>query len=142
MEKYPKIPCAAPDALLAEGYRLWEAAGLPPPGPDEGDAAADAALAMYDGPHREAFAAVCRCYRLFRALHMRAEAFPEAATLLGDYFFGVFSCYMVLFDSPPLIRAFAGCLARDATAAAAGDADGPREDAMEFISIAREALPA
>jgi hypothetical protein len=113
------------DALLEEGYRLWDAAGLPPLGPKERRAAADAAGALYCGPHPAAFAAACQCYYLFRALHRRAGAFPEAATLLGDYFFSRFSAYLIPLDSAALIRAFSDCLARDAGGADdAGDRTG------------------
>jgi hypothetical protein len=151
------------DALLEEGFRLWDEAGLPPLGPKERRAAADAAGAVYLGPHPAAFAAACQCFYLFRALHRRAEAFPEAATLLGDYFFSRFSAHLIPLDSAALIRAFSDCLARDASGAAdakngAGNAVGRADacglncaagaeweseteiDQLEFISIAWEAL--
>ncbi|MDR2295410.1 MAG: hypothetical protein LBD95_01300 [Clostridiales Family XIII bacterium] len=127
------------DALLREGYRLWEEAGLPPLAPEARYAAVDAAGAIYGGPHPREFAAACQCYHLFRLLHLRVEEFPEAATLLGDYFFSLFSAHLIPLDSVALIRAFSGCLARDAVAACA---DGGRDadDALAFVSVVREAL--
>jgi hypothetical protein len=122
------------DALLREGYRLWEEAGLPPLGQEERYAAADAATALYDGPHAREFAAACRCFYLFRALHLRAEDFPESATLLGDWFFSQFSLHLIPMDNVPLILAFSAILARDAAKGGGG------EDPLAFIpEVLREA---
>ncbi|MDR2355382.1 MAG: hypothetical protein LBE16_04220 [Clostridiales Family XIII bacterium] len=141
MKEYSKTLRIGVDALLREDYRLWEEAGLPPLAPEARYAAADAAGSIYDGPRPHEFAAACQCYHLFRLLHLRAEEFPEAATLLGDYFFSRFSAYLIPQDNVPLTLAFADCLARDAAARADGgrnanDADGE----PAFISAIREAL--
>jgi hypothetical protein len=116
------------DALLREGYRLWEETELPPLGPGERYAAADAAGAAYSGPHARAFAAACQCFYLFRALHRLSEAFPASATLLGDWFFSQFSLQLIPLDNVPLLMAFSDFLARDAVAdGSAGCKAGRRE---------------
>jgi hypothetical protein len=115
------------DALLRDGYRLWDEAGLPPLGSEERYAAADVAGALYDGPHAREFAAACQCFRLFRALHRRLEERPETVTLLGDWFFSQFSLHLIPLDSVPLTLAFADFLARDASA------DGGAGDPLAFI---------
>jgi hypothetical protein len=102
------------DALLQEGYRLWDETELPPPGPAERYAAADVAGVAYRGPHARAFAAACQCFYLFRALHRLSEAFPASATLLGDWFFSQFSLHLIPLDNAPLLLAFSDFLARDA----------------------------
>jgi hypothetical protein len=137
------------DALLQEGYRLWEATDLPPLEAEARYAGADAAGAIYSGPQATKFAAACQCFYLFRRLHLQAESFPETAALLGDYFFSRFSAHLIPLDNVPLIRAFSECLARDAAARArtgAGEAadragsDARAGDEPEFISAIRKAL--
>jgi hypothetical protein len=130
MNEYSEALRADVDALLSEGYRLWEETDLPPLGPWARYAAADAAGAVSGGPHRREFAAACQCFYLFRALHLLAEEFPASATLLGDYFFSQFSRHLIPPDNVPLINAFSDFLARDACT------DGAGGDYLEFIGAA------
>jgi hypothetical protein len=126
------------DTLLQEGYRLWAETGLSPPGAEERHAAADAAGAAYDGPHARELAAACQCFCLFRALHRLSAAFPESATLLGDWFFSQVSLHLIPLDSVPLILAFSDFLARDA--ALDCDAGGGAGDPLAFIPAVLRAV--
>jgi hypothetical protein len=121
MKGYFEAPGLGADEHLREGMSLWEDAGLPPFAEDEGRAAYDAAVAAYDGPFQIEFAAACRCFRLFLALHARAEEFPASATLLGDYFFSKFSSLLIPLDNVRLIEAFSDFLEKDASSNDAGD---------------------
>ncbi|MDR0850971.1 MAG: hypothetical protein LBN36_00595 [Clostridiales Family XIII bacterium] len=120
------------DALLREGYDLWDENGLPPLEYSERYAAVDAAGAVYDGFHRKAFAAACQSFFLFRKLHLQSELLPEVSTLLGDYFFSQFSKHMIPIDSVPLIDAFSDYLAQDVA--------GTSGDYLDFIAKVRVAI--
>jgi hypothetical protein len=126
------------DALLQEGYRLWEEAGLPPLGREERCAAAAAAGTAYCGSYAREFAAACQCFYLFRMLHRLPAAFPESATLLGDWFFSQFSRHLIPLDNVPLILAFSEVLARDA--ALDCDAGGGAGDPLAFIPAVLRAV--
>lgn len=54
----------------------------------------------------ENYGAVCQCYYLYRDLHERTDHDTKTAVLLGDYFFGEFSRYLIPIDSPKLIEIF------------------------------------
>jgi len=98
---------------LAEGYALWEDVGLPPLEDSERYKVSDAALAAYQGENAANLAALCQCFWLFRKLHGSIEGNPIYATLLGDYFFTVFSKNLIPLDSVALNGEFARLLASD-----------------------------
>jgi len=99
--------------LLAEGYTIWEASGLPTPTESERYTAADASLLAYSEENAEFLAAACQCFWLFRRLHEMSGQHPVYATLLGDWFFSAFSKSLIPLDSVELNDTFAELLAQD-----------------------------
>ena len=61
------------------------------------------------------YMAACQCYYLYRNLHARTDRDTKTAVLLGDYFFGEFSHYLIPIDSPKLIRIFSERLQMETT---------------------------
>lgn len=59
--------------------------------------------------------AACACFQRFRQLHAEKAQTPETV-LWGDYYFSLFSSYLIPLDSVPLIDAFSAYLKRDARA--------------------------
>lgn len=102
------------DALLTEGYRLWDESDLPSLPQTERYLAADAAAELYQGKYSAEFAVACQSFYLFRKLHGLAVQYPAWGTLLGDYFFSQFSKNLIPLDCVPLIDAFSRFLEADA----------------------------
>jgi len=98
---------------LAEGYKLWESTNLPAPDESERYMIADKLLTVYQGEHAGNLAALCQCFWLFRKLHGLTEENPVYATLVGDYFFSVFSKNLIPLDSVALNGEFARLLESD-----------------------------
>lgn len=98
---------------LAEGYELWESTGIPPLPDKERYLASETSLSVYDGENAASLAVACQSFWLFRKLHGFSEEFPIHATLLGDYFFSVFSKNLIPLDSVELNGVFAKFLAGD-----------------------------
>ena len=98
---------------ISEGYNLWEATGLPAPPISERYVISDESLSAYKGEHAVNLAVACQCFWLFRKLHGMTEENPVFATLLGDYFFSVFSKNLIPLDSVALNDEFARLLASD-----------------------------
>ena len=101
---------------LAEGYSLWESSKLSPPPTSERYVIADVMLSEYQGEGAANLAAACQCFWMFRSLHRLTEVDPVNATLLGDYFFSVFSKNLIPLDSVALNGEFARFLAGDVQA--------------------------
>lgn len=59
------------------------------------------------------YEAACQCYYLYRDLHERTDHDTKTAVLLGDYFFGEFSHYLIPIDSPKLIDLFSERLRKE-----------------------------
>ena len=98
---------------LAEGYDLCEKVGLPTPPESERYIASDESLSAYQGEHAASLAIACQCFWLFRKLHSIAEENPVYATLMGDYFFSIFSKNLIPLDSVALNDEFARLLSKD-----------------------------
>jgi len=98
---------------LAEGYELWEAAKLPSLSVSERYTISDELLSVYQGEGSASLATACQCFWLFRKLHGMADANPIYATLIGDYFFSVFSKSLIPLDSVALNNEFARLLSAD-----------------------------
>ena len=98
---------------LAEGYELWEAAKLPALSGSERYTISDELLSVYKGEGSASLATACQCFWLFRKLHGMAETNPIHSTLIGDYFFSVFSKNLIPLDSVALNNAFARLLSDD-----------------------------
>ena|GEM_PF-2386732 len=98
---------------LAEGYELWEATKLPMLPGSERYAISDELLSVYQGDGSASLATACQCFWLFRKLHGMAETNPIFATLVGDYFFSVFSKNLIPLDSVALNNEFARLLSAD-----------------------------
>ena len=112
---------------LAEGYHLWESVGLTELPESERFVISDTLLSAYQGENAASLATACQCFWLFRKLHGMAERNPVHATLLGDYFFSVFSKNLIPLDSVALNGEFARLLASDTQTPVAIDAF------MEFV---------
>ena len=104
---------------LAEGYGFWDEIGLPALPEPERYIAADESLSVYNGENAVSLAVACQCFWAYRRLHGLAPEHPVYATLLGDYFFSVFSKNLIPLDSVALNGEFARFLAGD-TATPAG----------------------
>ncbi|MCL2391353.1 MAG: hypothetical protein FWC66_01930 [Oscillospiraceae bacterium] len=104
------------DICLAvdEGLRMWEATMPFPSGLISDRYAADP---MYSGENAKALSLVCQCFWLYRKLHEMVDDFPIHATLLGDYFFSIFSKCLVPLDSVMLTHEFARLLSQDTQSA-------------------------
>ena len=113
--------------LLEEGYKIWESSGMPMPPDSERYIASDALLSVYRGENAVELATACQCFRLYRRLHEMVGEYPIDATLLGDYFFSVFSKCIIPLDSVPVIDQFAVLLERDTQAAVS------EEEYMSFV---------
>ena len=59
------------------------------------------------------YGAACQCYYLFRSLHERCQEDTGTAVLLGDYYFGQFSHFLIPIDSPKLILLFSEQLQKE-----------------------------
>jgi len=99
---------------LDEGYALLESAKLEPLPESERYMISDTLLSVYRGDNAASLATACQCFWLFRKLHGMIEQNPVHATLLGDYFFSVFSKNLIPLDSVALNGEFARLLASDA----------------------------
>ena len=99
--------------LVAEGYDFWETVNLPVLPISERYIISDESLSVYKGEHAVNLAVACQCFWLFRKLHGMTEENPVSATLLGDYFFSVFSKNLIPLDSVALNDEFARLLASD-----------------------------
>jgi hypothetical protein len=106
---------------LEEGYGLWDDTGLPPLPERERYAASDESLSVCRGENAVSLAVACQCFWAYRRLHGLTAAHPVYATLLGDYFFSVFSKNLIPVDSVALNDEFARFLAGDTTAPAGVD---------------------
>jgi len=98
---------------LAEGYDLWENVDLPTMPVSERYIVSDESLSVYNGEHAASLAVACQCFWLFRKLHRSTDENPIYATLLGDYFFTVFSRNLIPLDSVALNDEFARLLSAD-----------------------------
>ena len=98
---------------LAEGYLIWKSTGLPKLPASERYAASDTLLSVYTGENAASLAAACQCFWLFRKLHRMVNEHHVLATLLGDYFFSIFSRNLIPVDSVKLNDEFASLLAKD-----------------------------
>lgn len=101
------------EQLLADGYRQWRLSGLRLPTAQERGLSADCLSGRYEGPYAPELAAACQCFYYFRLLHGMVRQSPVWATLLGDYFFSLFSKYLLPLDSTALIDAFSAYLKAD-----------------------------
>jgi len=98
---------------LAEGYGLWDGLDIPTPPVSERYILSDESLSAYQGEHASCLAVACQCFWLFRTLHRMTDEDPVYATLMGDYFFSVFSKNLIPLDSVALNDAFARLLSSD-----------------------------
>ena len=115
-------PLCEAGGLPAKGRMIWERSGLPPAQSDELTMISDAVLSVYRGENAECLAAACQCFWLFRKLHRLVSDHPVCATLLGDYYFSLFSKHLIPLDSAPLTDEFARLLMED-TQRPVGQAD-------------------
>lgn len=103
------------NALLSEGYQMWEGFGLPEPEEKEKRLVIETAVKSCEGgKFQKEYAAACLSFYLFRKLHEMSESAPETGTLLGDYFFSRFSHYLIPIDNTRLIDLFSEYLKTDA----------------------------
>jgi len=119
---------------LDEGYALWESVKLEALPESERYMISDALLSVYKGDNAANLATACQCFWLFRKLHGMTEQNPVHATLLGDYFFSVFSKNLIPLDSVALNGEFARLLASDTQVPVTLDAY------MEFVRNLPEVL--
>jgi len=98
---------------LAEGYEMWDSSPLPPLPDTERFQASDESLSVYSGENAKSLAVACQCFLMYRKLHRITDEYPIYATLLGDYFFSVFSKNLIPLNSVALNGAFAMFLAGD-----------------------------
>ena len=98
---------------LQEGYGLWESAGLPKLPGSERYFISDELLSVYRGENALHLATACQCFWLFRKLHSYTDVDPIHTTLLGDYFFSLFSKNLIPIDSVALNNEFARLLSSD-----------------------------
>ena len=98
---------------LAEGYGLWETVGLDVLPETERYIISDELLSVFQQEHAACLAVACQCFWLFRMLHRLTEEDPVYATLMGDYFFSVFSKNLIPLDSVALNDVFARLLSND-----------------------------
>ena len=101
------------DNALAEGYGLWDEIGLPALPIEERCIASNESISAYYGENAASLAVACQCFWIYRRLHSMASEHPVNATLLGDYFFSVFSKNLIPLDSVALNGEFARFLACD-----------------------------
>ncbi len=109
-------------ALLSQGYTLWESLGFPPLSQEEQEELPRLALEGFAHPHSQYLAAACQSFALFRTLHGKTEEGDPKAILLGDYFFGIFSQCLIPLDSTWLTLEFSKFLREDTE----GGVDGPQ----------------
>lgn len=102
------------EVLLEEGYKIWESGKLPALPESEKNVALDVALSVCRCEKAVHFAAACQSFYLFRKLHAMVSEHPVWATLLGDYFFSLFSKNLIPIDSVRLTDEFAKFLSDDA----------------------------
>lgn len=100
-------------SALTEGYGLWDEIGLPALPLSERYVASNESLSVYRGENAVSLAVACQCFWIYRRLHSMASEHPVNATLLGDYFFSVFSKNLIPLDSVALNGEFARFLACD-----------------------------
>lgn len=109
---------------MQKNYKMWEQMGYEPICQISMDRIAEsAATGMYEklkekkigkiDSFLENYGAACQCYYLHRSLHERTDRDTKTAVLLGDYFFGEFSRYMIPVNSPEIIRNFSEKLRKD-----------------------------
>lgn len=101
------------ESNLKEGYSLWEGFSLPPLSNYEKEAIPREAASYYSGEYSSEFATACQSFFLFRKLHEEAGKTSEESTLLGDYFFSLFSNHLIPIDNTELIDEFAEFLSGD-----------------------------
>ena len=119
---------------IAEGYELWKTIGLTELPASERYVISDESLSVYNGRHAVSLAVACQCFWLFRKLHGMTKEYPVYATLLGDYFFSVFSKNLIPLDSVALNDEFARLLASDTQDPVSSDGY------MEFVRTLPAAL--
>ena len=98
--------------LMEEGYRHWKADAELPLAPEQ-NGIFDELLSIYSDEKAPTLATACQCFWNFRKLHELTDKHPVQATLLGDYFFSVFSKCLILLDSVEINDRFAKLLAED-----------------------------
>jgi hypothetical protein len=130
------------ETMFAEGYALGAEQGLALPCDGDRKSVIAAARATYTGAYSDEFAAACLAFFLFRNLHSRTDEAPSETLLLGDYFFSLFSKFLIPIDSVPLIDAFSNHLAQ--VTSDTDDADRKPGDAeyIRFIETLSEVLAA
>lgn len=129
--------------LLEEGQMMWNVFACPHP-----EISRDLQVVEYAAKicrqeaFRTEFAAACQCFYLFRRLHAMAEACPETATLLGDYYFSQFSVHLIPIDSPRLIDCFSEYLKWDTKQETAGEKEFDLAHYLSFITRATKEIGA
>lgn len=118
---------------LKEGYSLWEGFSLPPLSKYEKEAIPKEAVSYYLGEYSSDFATACQSFYLFRKLHEEVNEISEEATLLGDYFFSLFSNHLIPIDNTDLIDEFAEFLSSDAVREVKGNEKFSIDEYFLFI---------
>ncbi|MDR0817766.1 MAG: polyprenyl synthetase family protein [Clostridiales Family XIII bacterium] len=125
------------ETRFAEGFALCAEQGVKLPSAELRYSVLQTAHDDYGGyGHADDFAAAHLAYYLFRDLHSRTDEAPEAMTLLGDYFFSLFSKFLIPVDSVPLIDAFSERLTAQTTEVA----DGCEAETARMISAGGKRL--
>ena len=118
---------------LFEGYSLWEGFSLPPLCENERNLIPKEAISCYSGEYSSDFATACQSFYLFRKLHEKDKENSQESTLLGDYFFSVFSKHLIPIDNTELIEGFADFLAVDTVREVKGKEEFSFDKYFEFI---------
>ena len=87
----------------------WDLSGLPAYPSEDCQRIDAAAWAVCKGALQADFSAACRAFYLYRWLHQNGQG-PQAV-LLGDYYFSLFSQWLIPLDSVALTEAFSDYLA-------------------------------
>jgi len=98
--------------ILAYGWELWRE-NLPIEPEFQQCRVAREVLYTYDGKHAVSLAGACESFWLFRRLHEMAQAHPIYSTLIGDYFFSLFSKCLIELDNVEVTDKFAKLLTVD-----------------------------
>ena len=127
--------------LLFNGYQMWDRFGCYPLNEMEKHIVLQQAVtSCRTDCHTKEYAAACQCFFLYRKLHYMVEEQPEAATLLGDYYFSKFSQFLIPIDSTRLIDLFSEYLKKDAKEAAAGSKEFDLNRYLAFVKRAAEEI--
>ncbi|MDR0817711.1 MAG: polyprenyl synthetase family protein, partial [Clostridiales Family XIII bacterium] len=108
------------ETMFAEGYALCAEHGVSLPPQELRRSILQTAHNAYGGAHADDFAAAYLAFYLFRDMHSRTDDAYPITTLLGDYFFSLFSKFLIPVDSVPLIDAFSKYLSAQTTETAGG----------------------